>query len=319
VTIASAETRRPAITIIGLGAVGRAIGLALQSVRTSFEVVGHDPDPEHIRLAKESGAVDRVHWDLAGVVQDADLVIFAAPLASTLHDLELVGPIVREGALLTDVCPVKVPVMELAARVVRPEASWVGGHLIVNPDPSSPAASLKGATWCLMPSPDADAASVEVMTRLVRAVGADPYFISAEEHDALGTGVLGLDYLMSSALLNLFAASPSVRDLRRLAPSGIAAFGAESASESTDSALLRVGGQSVAVWLDGLIRELVRAREATVSSPDAWAAYLDSLGAARAEWAAARAGDEAERASAFDDLEQTNVLRDGLLGRRRKR
>jgi prephenate dehydrogenase len=306
------------ITIIGLGAIGRAIGLALQAVRTSFEVVGHDPDPELTRLAKESGAVDRVHWDLAGVTQSADLIIFAAPLEATLHDLELVGPIVREGALLTDVCPVKVPVMEMAARVVRNDASWVGGHLVANPDPDRPAESLKGATWCLVPSPDADASSVEVMSRLVRAVGADPYFIGAEEHDALGTGVFGLGYLMSSAMLNLFTASPSMRDLRRLAPPGIAALGSDSSAEG-DGTLLRTGGLSAAVWIDGLLRELARAREAAVSSPEAWAGYLDGLKLAREAWAAARAGDEAERAAAFDELEQTNVLRDGLLGRRRRR
>jgi prephenate dehydrogenase len=312
------EGRAPVIAIIGLGPVGRAIGLGLQAVKTRFEILGHDPDPEHTRAARDSGAVDRVHWDLASVAESADVVIFTTPLGATMHDLELIGPLVRPGALVTDTGPVKKPVLELADRVMRSDASFIGGHLVIQPDPELPAGALKGATWCVIPAAGADDGSIDVLTRLIRAVGADPFFIGADEHDALALGVGPLGYLMAAATLRLFAASPSLRDLRRLAPAEVGRLASAAGADTTFESLATADA-ALAGWLDALIGELAAARAAVLAGGDSWSEYRATIHAAHEAWLDALAREEADRSAAFDELEQTNVLRDSLFGRRRKR
>jgi prephenate dehydrogenase len=309
----------PVISIIGLGPLGRAIGLGLQAVKTRFELVGHDPDVERTRIARDSGAVDRVNWDLAGVAQEADLIIMTLPVAGTLHDLELIGPLVREGAVVTDTAPLKVPVLDVAERFLRPGASFVGGHLIARPDPDMPQAALKDATWCLVPSASADDAAVDVLSRLVRTLGASPYFISADEHDALSVGVGPLGLIMSSALVRLFAASPSARDLRRLAPEELRVRHETTDAETTFADLLSTSPDAILGWVDELMRELATARAALATGHDEWRAYLAGLAEARAEWEAALARDSAESSAAFEELDSANTIRDALFGRRRKR
>lgn len=76
------------IAIIGLGLIGSSIGIGLrrwsqESARDgqpALEVVGFDSNLDRQSQAKKIGAVDRTEWELRKVVENADLVVLAAPV-----------------------------------------------------------------------------------------------------------------------------------------------------------------------------------------------------------------------------------------------
>jgi prephenate dehydrogenase len=313
-------SKTPIIAIFGLDPLGRAIGLALQAVKTHFEIVGHDPEGDRMKVAKETGSVDRVTWDVGLAAAEADVLILTEPTATTLATLGHVAPVVKQGAVVTDTGPLKAPVMARAAAVLPAGASFVGGHLIARLDPADPAAALAGATWCLMPAPTASDDAVYMMRRLVTAVGATPYFIDPDEHDALTMGIGPMGYLMSAVVLRMIAASPSLRDLRRLAPAEFAAFDESSDEEASLRAIVGSSGESLRPWLDALAAEVNRLRAAAhAGDTAAWEIWFEEVAGARNAWAAAAAREADERNAAFEELSSTSLVKDALFGRRAKR
>jgi len=71
---------KPKVAIVGLGLIGKSIGKALRAVGGHLEVVGHDREPVVAREAQKVEAVDKVHWNLIGACDGADIVIIATPL-----------------------------------------------------------------------------------------------------------------------------------------------------------------------------------------------------------------------------------------------
>lgn len=308
----------PRIAIVGLGPMGIALGRALAAVRTNFTVVGHDPEPARVSRAKAAGAFDRLDWNLVRTVEDADLIFLAEPLDEALATLEAIAPHLKAGALVTDTAPVKAPVMA-AARALPEGIAFIGGHPVV--DPSAAAedpAVFGGAAYCLMPAASAGERALGVLSSFVRAIGAEPYFIDVEEHDALMVGCDALPGLVADALLRVVAGSPSSDDLRRLAGPALRALVATPVGVPH---LADVGRAAAIVWLDQLLADLSAVRGALAAEDaEAGAALAAEAAAARERWRAERA--EPLAMAAHEALEQRSGMRDmlfGRLGRRRPR
>lgn len=312
---------RAVVGIVGLGDMGQLMGLALQRVKGDYEVVGHDPDAGLVKAARRGQAVDRTHWNLIAVAEESDLLILTEPLEETLATLAAVAPHLKNGCVVTDTLPAKQAVIAQADEVLPPHASFVGGHPVLRQASTAPeAGALVGVPYCLVPSPRASEAALEVVAGFVAAVGAEPFFIDAAEHDTLNIGVGILPYLASAALLRLVAASPSVRDLRRLA--GLGMHHAAQATDEGDTyrAAIRSRPEYLAPWLDGLIAHLTDLR-AAVAAHDAGAidGFFEATEAARGAWAEAGKGDAVEAQAALEELKKGNPVMDTLFGRRRRR
>lgn len=345
-----ARERPPVISIVGLGPLGVAMGRALAAVRTDFRLVGHDRAPERVRSAVAAGAIDDGRWNLIAAVDDADLVILAEPLAQALETLAVIGPHLRPGSLVTDTAPVMRPLLRAAADL-PPGVSYVSGHPVLSgsltdaapdavdaaaaavsstpastaaaaPAPATSAAAgpFTGIVYCVVPAAGADAEAVRVLVDLIGAIGAEPYFIDADEHDALVAAVDQLPHLAGAALARVLGLSPSSDDLARLVPRRMRATWLAAGRGGDDAADAAVADRvAVLAWLDGLLRELGELR-GRVASGDAAAvgAWLTEAEAARGRLAppqAPRPGD----AAAWQDVGPSNPLRALLLGQRKGR
>jgi len=306
----------PRVAIVGLGPMGIALGRALAAVRTSYRVVGHDPLPERAGAAKASGAFDRLDWNLVRTVERADLVFLAEPLDDALATLAAIGPHLKAGALVTDTAAIKVPMMA-AARALPAGIAFIGGHPVVDPvAAAADPAVFGGAAYCLMPAPSAGEQTLRVLGDFVRAIGAEPFYIDPEEHDALMVGSNVLPGLVADALLRVVAGSPSADDLRRLAGPSLHAL---AAATPPDAGLAETARSAALVWLDQLLADLSELRDALADEPpEARSALAERAAAARGRWLAAREDPLARSARAA--LDQRSGIRDvlfGRLGRRR--
>jgi len=217
---------KPRISIVGLGAIGKAIGQTLCMVGGQLEVMGHDRDPVIAREAQRIGAVNRIHWNLLEACAGADVVIIAIPLQDIRATLQAIAADLKPGCLVMDTANLKVPVVAWADEILPEGVNFVGGDPIVNKhtqfecpsiETQQPGSDLlKGALFCLSPSAKATSEGIHLASDVVRLLEAKPYFLDAAEHDGLIAGVEQLPAMLALSLLRTLSEMPSWREIRKL-------------------------------------------------------------------------------------------------------
>jgi prephenate dehydrogenase len=192
--------------IVGTGLVGGSIGLALR--RAGFEVRGFDRDQARAERAKELGALDEAVPRVADAAHDA-LVVVAVPVGEI--PAAVTAALDAGATAVTDVGSVKTPVVS-EIEAARPDlaGAYVGGHPMAGSEldglDGASADLFVGATWVLTPTERTDADAFAAVRQLVRAVGAEVFAVSPDEHDALVAVVSHVPQLAATTLMDVAAA-----------------------------------------------------------------------------------------------------------------
>lgn len=291
---------QPKVTIVGLDLIGTSMGLALRKAQSDFHVVGHDKDRARCRKAQELGAVEKWERNLISAVEDAELVIIATSVSETRDVLESTGPYLNANCVLTDTAPVKGDVMRWASEFLPETVHFVGGHPILNPqdgESEDPRADLfGGSTYCLVPSTTAHPAAIELVTSMVLALDAEPFFLDVEEHDGQVAGVEHLPMMLSAALLLSTTQAPSWRDLRRLPGESFwRATQFPSADPEINSRLSFSNKENLSHWIDSYVDSLRALQDKLVTADeDEWQKLFTELVDTRARWMAGRGTPDEE-------------------------
>jgi prephenate dehydrogenase len=275
--------------IIGLGALGSSLGLALRSKREWSEVTGFDASARVQNEAKRKGAIAEGTRDVADLLSDADLVVLAIPPLAVVQFLREYGAHVRADAVITDLAATKQVILETAARHVPARSGFVGGHPLVSRAPGiaqATATLYQGRTWCLTAGDGTPEACLDRVSGLVRAAGAVPYFVDPAEHDAWIAGVEGLPLILAAALARVEAGSDAWRELVRAAGAPFAdAVRAASYGTANGHDLALTGGSALVSWLDRLLAELDGWREAIAErNSDVLTQRFADVAAAHERW-----------------------------------
>jgi len=259
------------VTIVGLGCVGSSIGLALREQEPDLEVVGHDVESDHARQAARMGVVNKTDWNLPAACEGAGLVILALPLPGVRETLEVLGPHLEEGCVLTDTAPIKMPVLEWARQHLPQHVRFVTGVPLPGPEvsvgeplvgPEAARADLfEDGLYCVTPDNDTDPEAVTALLGLARALGAHPLFLDPLEYDGLQAGVGDLPALVAMAVLRATVDSPGWLEMRKVAGYDFAALTSPAVADPAalrETALLNK--ENLLRRLDMLLEELGRIR-----------------------------------------------------------
>jgi prephenate dehydrogenase len=214
------------LAVIGTGLIGASVALAVRRAGTT-NVVGWDPDTEFLAIAAERGAVEPAS-SVAAAVDDAELVLVAAPVGELPHAVRDVLDLAPEGCTVTDVGSTKGPVCAAAGDDPR----FVGGHPICGAETRGPARAnadlFDGATWFVTPTAATAPERLRQVHGLVTSVGARPVAIGPDAHDRLVAVTSHLPHVLANVLLNqagstridghdpLQGAGGSLRDMTRI-------------------------------------------------------------------------------------------------------
>jgi prephenate dehydrogenase len=314
------------ITIAGLDRVGVSVGLALKRAATSLTIIGHDEDPERMRVALEMGALDRTQERLARAAAEADILVLLQPAGQAEHLLAAIGEQIRPHALIVDLSPLKGRSQEWSSRHL-PQGHFVGGSLVLaapaledsRRGPEAARADLfQNSLFCLTPSARAEPKAVETAVTLGSLLGAKPFFLDADEYDNLVAGVETLPGLAAAALFRAITRSRGWRDMLRFAGLPFAVGVSALQDEAEIAALALHEPEATLRWLDALAAELQEIRQ-WIYDQDAeqFTAYLRQLQADRQRWLSMRAENEWEEQAAPDVAPLT--FRDRLFGYRGER
>ena len=198
-------------------------------------------------------------------VEGADVVVLATPVMAMRDLMETLGPRLPEDTVLTDVGSSKRVVAEWAAELMPQHGGFVGGHPMAGretPGPENAAADLfSGKPYCIVPNTNTKEQAVSAVATMVEAIGAKPFFISAEEHDSFVAAVSHLPFMLSVALMQTVSKSANWDDIAQLASSG---FRDLSRLASGDAIMHRdisiTNREPIVSWIDSFIREMYEIR-----------------------------------------------------------
>src|SRR3954471_22854598 len=212
------------VAIVGLGLIGASLGLALRRLSPAPRVVGYDRSRAVCTSAARRHAVDTVA--LLGpeeAVEGADLVILATPVRAVAPLLAAIAPHLAPGAVVTDTGSTKEQVV-LSAAEVAPQVAFIGGHpmagRLTQGTDDADANLFQGTVYCLTPTADTPELAIRRMSEVVEAVGAQPHFLDAAEHDGLVAAISHLPYLLASTLMTCASTDAGWREMATLAAGG---------------------------------------------------------------------------------------------------
>ena len=210
------------VAIIGLGLIGGSLGLALKAA--GAEVAGYARRAETASAALARGVVDRCGSDMPSVIKGADIIVIATPVLTVKDIFTEIAAHMPKGAIVTDVSSTKAEVMKWAGECLPDKACFIGGHPMAGKEASGIAAAdadlFRGCTYCLIPGSNVKHVQRGKMEDMVKAVGAKPFYIDAQEHDEIVAAVSHLPHLLSVALVSATVENPRWTAMSRLASSG---------------------------------------------------------------------------------------------------
>mgnify|MGYP000685496094 CR=1 FL=1 len=223
------------LAVVGLGLMGGSMALALRGCADTITGVDRNPDTLHTALTRK--IVDTATDDLRSGVENADVVILAAPVRVILQIVNgRIGAYLRSNTLLVDIGSTKEDICSAMGRLpIGIQA--IGGHPMTGKESSGIDASddtlYRNRPFVLCATRRTTPAARLRALELVGALGANPFEMEAHRHDQTVAAISHLPYLLSAALVATIdhegaqdeavwnLAAGGFRDMSRLAASDL--------------------------------------------------------------------------------------------------
>lgn len=189
---APAPTRHPrprlSLGLIGYGAFGAFIQPHLAQL---FDVRVHDPARDAASLPGRAATLEEAAAQ--------DIVVLAVPLPRMQAVAEAIAPHLRPGALVVDVCSLKVRPLEILAATLPAYVEILGTHPLFGPQ--SGRFGIAGLKLALCPVRGRRARLAAHVLR--RAFGLEVTVTTAAEHDRQMAYVQGLTHIVSRIIVGM--------------------------------------------------------------------------------------------------------------------
>lgn len=214
------------LLIIGLGQIGASVGLALADPKNKIRCLGYDADPAIAHKAEKMKAVEKLAGNLPKTAASSDIILLALPAGGMREILEILAPVLKEGAVVMDTAPAKEAMLAWTQELLPAGRFYVGLCPAINPGQlEGRGLSLKVASADLfrkgligiVTPPSIPPEAVRLATDLVSLLGAEHLFFDAVEVDSLMAAVHLLPQLAGAALLDATLRQPGWREGRKLA------------------------------------------------------------------------------------------------------
>lgn len=230
------------LVIFGVGLIGGSAALALKSKHPALHIVGVGRTQAQLQVALDLGIIDEAAIDLASALQDADIVLIAAPVAQTPTILQSIKPHLQNQTVVTDAGSTKTDVITAAKQILGEKFNqFIGGHPIAGAEKSGAGAAFidlyQGKNVVLTPTTETLGWVQDKVTTLWQDCGAKLNVMSAEQHDDIFSSVSHLPHLLAFALVEDIANRDNAEQLFKFAASGFRDFS-------------RIAGSHPEMWRD---------------------------------------------------------------------
>ena len=214
------------MTIIGLGQIGASFGLALGKYKEQIKRGGIDREPITAERALKRGAVDKLYRNLQSSAENADVILLAVPPDELRETLEIIAPVLKEGAVVLDTSPIQETAIRWAHELFKGERHFVSIYPTLNPLYLNETATgidashddlFKNSLIAISCGSGTHADALRLAADLTAMVEASTYFSDAVEVDGLLASGDLLPRLASVALVLTAVNQPGWREGRKIA------------------------------------------------------------------------------------------------------
>ena len=252
------------IAVIGLGIMGGSIAKALKK-SGKYYVIGYNRTGETSLKALGEGAIDEI-WDGESQI-DADITILAVNPNVAYKLLETLPPLLKKGSILTDICGVKVKIVNFGETVCEEQGiHFIGGHPMAGRERSGYDFSTEdlffNRSYIFTETPKTDKESLNILSEMALDMGClDVTITSPEYHDKMIAYTSQIPHILAGAYMNSPTSAThkgysagSYHDVSRVA----------SVDENLWSQLFLANRDNLLYEIDILIRNLQDYKEAVV-------------------------------------------------------
>ena len=177
----------PRVAFIGIGHIGSSLARVMIRDKLAGEIVACARSQATLDKVKQLKLADRVTTDPAEAAKGADLVVIAIHLSGYREVGKRIAPVLKPGAIVTDVGSVKQMVVKELKPLLPPNVHLVPGHPVAGTEfsgPESGFAELFKDRWCILtPVPGTDAKAVAAVKALWEKAGMKVATMDPEHHD----------------------------------------------------------------------------------------------------------------------------------------
>lgn len=314
------------VLIVGLGATGASIGLALQRSAAEAAIIGFDVDSQTAHAARQAGCVQRLVHRPEQAASNAQLVILTESPTVSLERLSSLAPALPKGAVILDASPLKQPGLAWADHSLPAGRHYVailpivgGANLLVEGEAGEqPSADrFRGGLMALCAPAGAAEEAVETALAFAAALGASPFFVDAAEADGVLALADTLPVLLGASLMRVALHRSGWHEVERLAGIPFARLvlqGADTTAKEV-SGTIALNRANLLAKLDALLLELGELREAIARQDDhALEERVRSANASLQTWLAHRQRSDWGGPTSDVDLPPRQGIFDRLLG-----
>lgn len=209
------------VLIIGLGLIGGSLAKALQR-HEEVHIAGYDADALTARKAYKMGIIHSSPPSLEKAAGDADVIIFATPVATTIKLMEQSRFWdLKEDVILSDTGSTKNTIMEAAKNLSH---TFIGGHPMAGSHKSGVEAAkdvlFENAFYILTPTERASEESIAFLKELLSVTKAKIEVLAAGDHDYMTAIVSHFPHLIAASLVHQLAKEQDYPFARQLAAGG---------------------------------------------------------------------------------------------------
>ncbi|MGR3499444.1 MAG: prephenate/arogenate dehydrogenase family protein [Limimaricola soesokkakensis] len=232
------------VALIGLGLIASSMAHAMRRAGLAGEITGHARSAETREIAREIGLVDRVCETAAEAAEGADLVVLCVPVGAMGAVAEEIAPVLKPGAVVSDVGSVKKAVIEAVAPHIPEGVHFIPAHPLAGTEHSGPRsgfAELFDNRWCLIvpANGDIDPDAVARLSALWEGVGAHVDVMDADHHDLVLAVTSHTPHLIAYTMVGV------ADDLRRVTDSEVIKYSAAGFRDFT-----RIAASDPTMWRD---------------------------------------------------------------------
>lgn len=183
--------RKPGLGLIGAGAFG---AFCIPHLRGHFDVQLADSRPD-------TGAIARRHRVRAGSLAEAaaqDIVVLAVPWRALGDVATAIAPHLKPGALVVEVCSIKVRPLAALREALPDTVDIVGTHPLFGPQ--SGRGGIAGLNIAVCPLPGRARAAHRVARFLTNTLGLNVVQTTPEDHDRQMAYVQGLTHFIARSI-----------------------------------------------------------------------------------------------------------------------
>jgi cyclohexadieny/prephenate dehydrogenase len=193
------------VALIGIGLIGSSLARALRRDSPGTTIVACARRPETLATVRRLTLADDTTDDPATAVDGADLVVIATPLSAYAEVAERIAPVLKNGAILTDVGSVKGAAIRDLGPHVPIGVDFVPGHPVAGTEHSGPEsgfAELFRDRWCILtPLPDTAPEAVTAVGGMWESFGMRVVTMSADHHDKVLAMTSHLPHLIAYTIV----------------------------------------------------------------------------------------------------------------------